>query len=68
MSAFGRRTRYRLFTNVTAIAMLSIDDLGNDERLRWLDDDAGVIAMGLDNSDSIVKLKQKTATTLELWL
>jgi len=48
--------------------MLSIDDLGNDERLRWLDDDAGVIAMGLDNSDSIVKLKQKTATTLELWL
>ena len=47
--------------------MPSIDDLGNDERLRWLDD-AGVIAMGLDNSDSIVKVKQKTATTLELWL
>jgi len=44
--------------------MPSIDELGNDERLRWLDDDAGVIAMGLD----IVKLKQKTATTLELWL
>jgi len=48
--------------------MPSIDDLGNDDRLRRLDDDAGVVATGLDKSDSIVKLKQKTATTLELWL
>jgi len=48
--------------------MPSIDGLDNDKRLRRLDDDAGVVATGLEQLGQHSQTQAKTATTLELWL